>query len=347
MKNTNNEYYDGAKLLSLKDLNGKQPEMYISCTNRSAGKTTYFGRLLVNRFKKYKSKFLLLYRYKYELEDCADKFFSDIKKLFFPEDVMTSNSRGGGAFKELMLNEVTCGYAISINSADLIKKYSHFFNTVECMLFDEFQSETDSYCANEINKFISIHTSIARGNGQQSRYVPVYMLSNNVDILNPYYTALGITKMLTPQTKFLRGNGWVLEKTVNDYASERQKNSAFIGAFNNNYTKYITSGDYLISDSAFIDTPKGGNRYICTIRYNGTDYGLREYYDDGIYYCDTSFDKSCKRRIAVTTQDMKINYVMLQQHQLLIIMLKNAFQRGLFRFKNAECKNAILSMLEL
>lgn len=41
-------YYDGTKLLSLKDINGKTPEVFMCTSNRSAGKTTYFNRLVVN-----------------------------------------------------------------------------------------------------------------------------------------------------------------------------------------------------------------------------------------------------------------------------------------------------------
>lgn len=54
-------------------------------------------------------------------------------------------------------------------------------------MFDEFQSENNDYCPNEVQKFISVHTSVARGQGKQLRYVPVYMLSNPVTLLNPYY----------------------------------------------------------------------------------------------------------------------------------------------------------------
>ena len=39
------QYYDGTKLLSLKDRNGKVPEIYMCTTNRTGGKTTYFNRL--------------------------------------------------------------------------------------------------------------------------------------------------------------------------------------------------------------------------------------------------------------------------------------------------------------
>ena len=93
------------------------------------------------------------------------------------------------------------------------------------MIFDEFQSETNHYCDNETKKFISIHTSIARGQGEQVRYVPVYMLSNPVSIINPYYVEMGISGRLKDDTKFLRGDGFVLEQGYIESASIEQKNS--------------------------------------------------------------------------------------------------------------------------
>ena len=63
------EYYDGTKLLSMKDINGLDPELYLCSTNRTAGKTTFYNRMLVNRFRKHKKKFGVLYRFSYELED--------------------------------------------------------------------------------------------------------------------------------------------------------------------------------------------------------------------------------------------------------------------------------------
>ena len=57
------KFYDGTKLLSLKDINGCTPEIYMCTSNRSAGKTTYFNRLCVNRCLKDKEKFCVLYSY--------------------------------------------------------------------------------------------------------------------------------------------------------------------------------------------------------------------------------------------------------------------------------------------
>ena len=77
------EYYDGGKLLSLMDLHGNKPEIYVSTSNRSAGKTTYFNRLAVRRWLRKHEKFALLYRYNYELPDAAEQFFKDIQIFIF------------------------------------------------------------------------------------------------------------------------------------------------------------------------------------------------------------------------------------------------------------------------
>lgn len=102
------EFYDGNRLLSMRDLNGKKPEIYICTSNRSAGKTTFFNNYVVNRFKKYGEKFMLVYRYNYELDDVADKFFKDLEAIFYPGQIMESKRRASGIFHELFLDETSC-----------------------------------------------------------------------------------------------------------------------------------------------------------------------------------------------------------------------------------------------
>lgn len=338
-------YYDGTKLLSLKDINGNTPEIYICSTNRSAGKTTWFNRWFVKRFIEHGEKFMLLYRFDYELSDIADKFFKEIKTLFYPELNMKSKSMSRGVYHNLYLNEKHCGYAVAINKADNIKKLSHLFADTERMLFDEFQSETNHYCPNELIKFQSIHTSVARGGGKQVRYVPVYMLANNVSLLNPYYTALNVSSRLS-NAKFVRGDGFVIEQGFNQSVSDRQKETAFNRAFaDSSYVKYSTENVYLNDNLAFIDRPQGKSNYLCTLKYDNVSYGIREYPEQGIIYCDKSFDNSYKFKITVDTADHDINYVMLKRNDVLLSTLRWFFEKGAFRFKDLQCKEAVLKCL--
>ena len=340
------KYYDGTKLLSIKDLNNKKPELFLVTTNRTGGKTTYFGRLCVNRFKTKGEKFVLLYRYNYELDDVSDKFFKDLRTLFFPQDELTSKRRASGIFHELFLNDKSCGYAISLNSADNIKKYSHLFSDVQRMIFDEFQSETNHYCSDEIRKFLSVHTSIARGQGEQVRYVPVYMLSNPVSIINPYYVEMGIANRLKDDTNFLRGDGFVLEQGYVESASIAQKESGVNRAFaKNSYVAYSSECVYLNDNKAFIERPEGTGRYLATIKYMTQEYGIREYAEQGILYCDDRCDSSFPLKITVTTTDHELNYVMLKRNDIFLTNLRYYFERGCFRFKDLRCKEAVLKSL--
>ena len=339
-------YYDRTKLLSLTDINGNRPEIYMCTTNRTGGKTTYFGRLVVNRFLDKREKFGLLYRYNYELDDCADKFFKDIGELFFNGYTMTSKKRAKGIYHELYLNGEPCGYAVSINSADQVKKNSHFFSDVKRLIFDEFQSESNTYCPNEIKKFISVHTSMARGQGEQNRYLPVYMLSNPVSIINPYYVELGISSRLTDETRFLRGDGFVLEQGVVESAADAQKSSGFNKAFSrNSYVAYSSESVYLNDNKAFVDRPQGVGRYMATLKYNGQTYGIREFAEAGVIYCDDRADETFPLKITVTTDDHELNYVMLKRNDLFLFNLRYYFERGCFRFKDLRCKEAVLKSL--
>ena len=340
------KYYDGTKLLSMLDLNGKKPEIYMCTTNRTGGKTTYFGRLCVNRFLDKGEKFGLIYRYNYELDDVADKFFKDLKGLFFPDKTMTAKKRAKGIFQELFINDKSCGYAIALNSSDSIKKYSHLFSDITRLIFDEFQSESNHYCTDEITKFLSIHTSIARGQGEQVRYVPVFMLANQVSIINPYYVAMGICNRLNTETKFLRGDGYVLEQGFIESASDSQKESGFNRAFKeNNYVAYSSENVYLNDNYSFIEKPTGKSRYICTLKYKGNDFGVKEFAESGFVYCDDKPDSTFPMKITVTTDDHSINYVMLKRNDFFLSNLRYLFERGCFRFKDMKCKEAILNAL--
>lgn len=340
------KYYDGTKLLSLKDINGNKPEIYMCTTNRTGGKTTYFGRLCVNAFLKKGEKFGLIYRYNYELDNVVEKFYKDIGSLFFHGHEMTAKRRASGIFHELFLDDKSCGYALSLNSADQIKKYSHLFNDIERMIFDEFQSETNHYCSDEVKKLLSIHTSIARGQGKQVRYVPVYMLSNPVSIINPYYIEMGISERLRDDTKFLRGDGFVLEQGYIDSASKAQKESGFNRAFSrNSYVAYSSECVYLNDNKAFIEKPLTKGRYLATLKYHGKDFGIREYPEEGIIYCDDRPDSSFTTKITVTTDDHEINYVMLKRNDLFLSNLRWYFERGCFRFKDLRCKECVLKAL--
>lgn len=349
-------YYDGCKLLSLKDLAGEKPEIFICSTNRTGGKTTYFNRLLMNHHMKKGTKFMLIYRHMNEMSDIATPFFKDIGELFFPTYWMESKPMSHGKYHILNLcwgdpdepEKRECGYGVPLSAANFIKKNSHMFTDTAEMLFDELQPEDGVYGKTEVQDLISIHTSIARGQGKMVRYVPIYMVTNPISIINPFYSALGISNRIDGKTKFLRGNGWVMEQGYVEEAGEAQKKSAFNRAFGDTkYMAYNSQGVYLNDSTAFVQKMDGDSRYICTLKHKGASYAVRAYAEEGVYYVSAKADPTFPLKISVTLSDHSINYVMLKEYSFLTINLRKMFNLGCFRFQNLECKNALIDALSI
>ena len=278
-------YYNGYKLLQQTDTDGKTPMFYMVNSNRTAGKTTFFNRYVYDMFLKTGRKFILLYRYQQQLSQVDDKFFKDIRGLFFQNMEMKSKADTKNGFAELFTKDMQfddwtpCGYALAINGAAKIKSMSHLFTDADTIIFDEYVAEDNVYCPDEINKFLSILISIARGNGKQFRPITVIMISNRLSMLNPYNVSMRISEKLQNNQKFLRGKGFVMEFAYNAEAEKAIKESPIAKAFPD--SRYIQSSTdnttYLLDNTSFIDTPTGNSNYLLTINYNGDNFAIREY----------------------------------------------------------------------
>lgn len=347
------KYYTLNRIQNIKDLDKKTPEIYIIMGNKAAGKTTAVSKYLLDNFFTNNQKFGLIYRFNYELDDIADKFFKDIHGLFFKNYIMKSERKAGGIYAELFIAKdeekpiwQSCGYGVTLNSSEQLKKYSHLFSDIGVLFFDEFQSETNHYCGKEVHKFQLLHSTIARGQGKQSRYVPVYMCSNAVSIVNPYFLALGISNRLQKNTKILRGHGFVLEITQNKSAEKAMEESSFVKAFGSSeFNEYAIKSVYLNDSEAFIEKPTGESHYILTIKNNGKLFGIYEY-ETGVVYVSNKADPTFRYKLSVGINDHDKNFLLLRTYDPVIDAYKKLFEIGQMRFKNQECKDAFLQLIK-
>lgn len=337
------EYYSLSKLLNVKDLDGEPPEIYMIDGNKTAGKTTAVLRYFINRWFNKKEQFMIVFRKVNELSGCANSIFQDVCANFWPDASYSSISQSRGLFHQLILNDEVCGYAVALSVAQKYKRFSPTFNNVQRMFFDEFQEEFNEYCDGELDKFFTLHTCVARGHGETNRHVPVFMASNAVSMLNPYYTQFGIASRLKEDTKFLRGHGWVLECCFNENASNALKSSGFAKAFAGTKTyDYATQNVYLRDSKVFIGKPDGKADYMFTLKYSDKYFGVAEYRDQAILYISSTYDAYYPIKYAVTTDDMQPNYLALTAMSGIISIMRTYFNAGLVRFENLQCKQAFL-----
>lgn len=338
------DYYDGTKLLSLKDENRLEPDIYVCQGNRTAGKTVYFNNMLYNRAVKKGQQFLLLFRKIYEMDGALEAFMGKLACKGVKADYKTENL-ARGLIKHFIINNKTAGFATYLGAANAVKKYSHVFEDVENVLFDEFQPEDENYLDKEIDKFRSIRTSIARGKGMRNRPVKFFLVSNAVSLVNPYYNALGIGKKLKKDSKFVRGNGWVFESTYNEVAAQEQIDSAFNRAFgDDDYAKYAIMNGYLCDNDNFIEKRRGGFKYVCNITFEGVVYAVL-YCPDGAYYCSRKCNLNFPVNFVVHTEQHGIGTIRLERADVTVMMMRKAFDYGMVRFEDLMCKKAFLQLM--
>lgn len=341
------EYYSCNYLLTLKDINRNLPDIYISDGNRTAGKTFSWKCHLVNSYFKNNdiNQFIVLYRNRYELKNISESFFTDIERVKFKGHVMTDEPLLDGALRQLLMDGETCGYAVPLSMASKLRKASALFSRVKHMFFDEYQDEENKYLTEEVSKLMSLHTTVARGDGEQHRRVPLYMASNTVSVLNPYYTALGITKRLKSDTKFLRGEGWVYERTFNQNAASAFEEASFNRAFKTNrYSNFASQNVYLNDNMSLVEKPSGYSNYFLSIKYNSEWFNFRKY--DSVMYASRGYDASYPVKICFNVNDVTDDRtLMIGKSNYLIDILRTWFNQGKMRFQDLECKNMAFDLL--
>ena len=350
---TSSDFYSGYRLLATTDKNGDKPEIYIAASNRSAGKTTFFNGYMLHNFLRKSRKFLLLYRRRYEISQAADGFFKDISNLFFPDLAMTQEPGVKNVFEKLYVSEkkehapkYECGYATSLSAAEQIKKFSHLLSDVDIILFDEAFPENDVYIKSEIDLFMSIHDSLARGRGKMSRYLPVVIVGNLISVYNPYFDALGIIDTLQLDANYTRGDGFVIEQNFNEISARRHKESAFHRALSSaaynaatQERRYINTS-YDMIDNRVADT----GRYIITIRYRDSLYSVRYNEQGRFYYISDTPDPRYKMQHAATEKDITEDAI-FDPSSIYRKMIRDRYRKNLVKFRTLKCKDAAIHFI--
>lgn len=333
------KYYNGNKLLSLLDIDGNKPELYICVGNRTSGKTVFYNNYLYNKIKSKKMRQVgIIVRYKYELESLEEQFFEPIKFLH-PQDSVEAGKINPMGYCPLMSDGKVIAYGICLNSADKIKKVSNLFNNVDALVWDEFQSAVGDYLQNEYDKLQVVHDSVARGGGEKHRYVPLYCISNGLTLLNPLYSGTDISKRITKDVKFLRGAGYVMEQNINQDSNDELNKSGLRRASGN----LIDSNEmlYQFDDLSAVTKVCGDSTYLCTIRHEGNEYGIRRF-DNGVVYCSKKVDATFKKCYTNDMRGCGLRWTLPPT----VEHYREKYRKGMVRFDSVMSRDAFLNFIK-
>ena len=351
------------KWLMRPDPDGLPPEIFVSISNRTGGKTYFVAYLLMELWMKFGTTFMLLARTGTELGNTAGGIFSSVLEEF-PGFTIVEQVRINNVYSEIMIiydeEEVTAagdgestetkkcketlGYVLAINASDKIKKISSMFYDSDIMFMDEFQA--DKYVPKEVDKFANIHMSVARGHGKASRYVPVIMCSNSLSIINPYFSEWHLDSKIQENTKFYRESGLSLLRFVNDEVAKQQSESRFNTVFKNNRQINSNITNSWLNDSrSCISKPAkdwGNRTYVATFIADDSKYALRVY-DNGIYYVNRSVDETHNNVYALSVDGSE--NVECARRSVPLLCLRDKFLKGMARFSDLQCKVDMLKWI--
>lgn len=343
------------KWMLKKDNEGYNPEIFITMSNRTGGKTYFVAYLLFDLFRRFGVKFILYCRTGTELGNVVDGVFKDVMNEFegyqIEENIAIENTYSDINVKyeveedgKKSIHKDNCGYVICLKASDKIKRFSSNFYDADIVFFDEFQADT--YLPKETNKFVNIHMSIARGRGMASRPVPVILNSNSLTIVNPYFEMLKITNKIQENTKFLTQPGLSLLRFVNEEVAEEQKKSRFnIACSSNEQLKSNITNEWLYDNKACVCKPQsewGRGFYICTFVKKNEKYGMRRY-NNNIIYVSRSVDNTCNSIYALDVDGME--NIECAKRSLPLQILRQEFLKGNVRFSDLACKYTMLDWI--
>lgn len=361
-------FYDNTKIINALDKTGRKPLLLFVCSRgRSLGKTFSFCHTLYNEFYENGGQFVLLTRRKKELGAVASGIFKSYLNIKHPGVTATEKKQQSGTFSNVYFEHVEddedekgeiiketirdhVGYVIPLAAADEIKKISSHFSTVTCVLFDEFQPmQNSTYLKDEVELFDIIHTSIARGQGggdkSSVRHVPVYMLSNCVNIFNPYFIATGIIKQIQSDTRLYIGDGYIYEKVMVEGAAEKQAEMGIGRILHTSQSEYDKDNTWLLDPGNCVTKPINWGRsiYIATLVYKDKHFAIKYYTDVGIVYVDRAADLSFKDVYNMTLEGGNLNTPYIKHGSIFKIMRDN-FMKGKVRYSDADIQSIILDM---
>lgn len=338
-------YYNGENILKEKDINNNEPEIVLVTGNRTAGKSFYWKKWLLDNFLSGKGQFMIIYRNFKEVNTADKDFYEDISETYSPECDMDICSQAGGIYYELIYEGVVCGYATYFNAYRQIKRKSAVFHNVNYIFIDEFQEEFGNYIDDEVGKFLSIHMSISRGYNQRVRFVKSILLSNSITTLNPYFQALNIQdRMIKTNLSYqvLKGDGWVLERFTNLSASQVLTESAFNRAFKSHeYMQSAINNVAFMDNKSFIIRRPKNLTYTFTIISNLKPIGV--WTDGNIVYCDFKVMQS-KKIYCIQSNVMTSNIPILRFTHLYNVF-KAYYTKGRVYYSCLEIKKELIDNL--
>ena len=322
-------YYNPNKLLSYNRI--------LNCVigARSIGKSFAFKEYPIKRFIKYGEQFIYLRRYKGELRKLKN-YFNDVA-FKFPDH--TFKVKGW----ELYIDDKLAGWGIPLSAWQTEK--SNAYPNVTLIVFDEFIREKDNsgYLPNEVEALLNLMHTVFRDR-DNCRCV---CLSNAVTLVNPYFVYFNIVPDITK--RFNAYESIVVEiPSAKDFLINEKETKFKTLIKGTEYADMALGNEFVNDSTVFIEKRSKESKFVFSIIYKGMTIGVWVDNDLGLIFLSNDFDPSGKIKIAMTTDDLQENTMLMTgwRNNYYLNKLVKAFKNSYLRFDNQVLRNLAYEMFK-
>lgn len=238
------------------------------------------------------------------------------------------------------------GYATSLTSFASLKSTSYV--DVDTIIVDEFIPEKagfNAYIPNEVEILLNIIDSIFR-----QREGHVYLLANNVSIVNPYFSYFGITPNPEKEFNTFKGSESVEQIIVqichSDYKKGNKEKSKFHKLISGTTYGDYNAGNFAYDTNDFIKKKTNVCDYLCTLYYDDIYYGVWMDMNTGYVYINQQINKEygyCYSIGSNNRENMMIAKLWRKDQRL--NMLIRSYRDGCVYYNNQETKRLLSYIL--
>ena len=305
---------------------------------RGVGKSYGLKKYLLNRFKKKGRQFIYVRRYESELKKNFkdDEFLKDIRNdPCFKNDELKCTMSG------IYINGKQCGYNIPLSKESIYKSVP--FPDVDIIMFDEFliDNNTYHYLLNEPERMLDLLESVGR-----LRNIKVFMLGNNISLINPYFDYYNISLPYGSDIKTFK-NGLILVNYIKNEAYRKVKKESNFGKLveGTKYGSYAIDNESLKDTNYFIKKKSPKSKFFFNLILNHHTYGVWIDYNENKMYISKHYNSNHPVTVTFNLKDHSENTIMLKSKSVFFQNLVNHFFNGCLYFDTLQIKSDVTMLI--
>lgn len=342
-------YYDWGKTLS-----HSNTAIFLVISSRGFGKTYGMRKTAINSFLKDGSNFVEVVRYKSELADVQNEYFSKLElNNEFPNHVFKVHGNSGYIAEKPKTEDEKPNwkhlcYFVALSGQQKAKKRT--FANVRYMIFDEFLISNNTfpgYLRNEYGEFLNLFDSIAREIPGQGTKLKAVLLGNSCNLVNPYFAAFGINKEPSYGYHFYNGKMVLLHYVEpGEYGELKKETTVGKLARNTTAASVMLENKFDDANDSYIGKKPKNAKFDFGMIYRGQQFGIWLDEIESYYYVTPKIPNGTNRPVfSLTTPDNRPNFIILNKSDKRLKSFLNLYYMGIVRYETPALREKFFKAL--